>query len=115
MEPLGREDWVREVTEGSKAAGDGEQEEEGEDEADGEEESGESSGSAGRLKGTGVVVFLFKDSYVSLTAHGPLELTYSKCTAIPTPPTPAQQARCSPPRDKIPLHPSRALYRQLPR
>lgn len=55
MEPLGREDFVKEVTEGSKADPDGEQIE---DQDDDDEES------SPRLKGTGVVVFLFKDSCV---------------------------------------------------
>ena len=61
MMPLGREDFVREVTEGSKLNAEGV--------ADGggyvdEEEEVESSGGASgsRLQGTGVVVFLFKDS-----------------------------------------------------
>lgn len=55
MEPLAREDFVKEVTEGSKADPDGEQIE---DQDDDDEES------SPRLKGTGVVVFLFKDSCV---------------------------------------------------
>ncbi|OWT38613.1 GTPase inhibitor [Cryptococcus neoformans] len=59
MEPLGREDFVKEVTEGSKADPDGEQIE---DQDDDDEES------SPRLKGTGVVVFLFKDS-VPLSQH----------------------------------------------
>ncbi|TYJ51941.1 hypothetical protein B9479_007455 [Cryptococcus floricola] len=59
MEPLGREDFVREVTEGSKVDPDAPAEEEKE-----EEEDKPSS----RLKGTGVVVFLFKDS-VPLSQH----------------------------------------------
>ncbi len=59
MEPLGREDFVREVTEGSRVSLDDapDQNEEEEDEAEGGKPSG-------RLRGTGVVVFLYKDSYV---------------------------------------------------
>lgn len=56
MEPLAREDFVREVTEGSKMDSN---EEETEDQGDDDEES------SSRLKGTGVVVFLFKDSCVN--------------------------------------------------
>lgn len=60
MEPLAREDFVREVTEGSKVDPNGEQTED--DQGDDDEES------SPRLKGTGVVVFLFKDS-VPLSQH----------------------------------------------
>lgn len=83
MEPLAREDFVREVTEGSKSVAPGD-EEEGEGERDVLEKYAEGSGSEdereeeqgkrkkgdglfrkdGKLRGTGVVVFLFKDSYV---------------------------------------------------
>jgi hypothetical protein len=56
MEPLARESFVKEVTEGSKERAPGEEE-------DGEEEEG-SKGR--RLKGTGVVVFLYKDSCVAV-------------------------------------------------
>jgi len=58
MEPLSREDFVREVTEGSKIGPDGIVEQD-EDEDDDEDE-----GPAARrgLRGTGVVVFLYKDS-----------------------------------------------------
>ncbi|KAK4689125.1 hypothetical protein P7C73_g986, partial [Tremellales sp. Uapishka_1] len=66
MEPLAREDFVKEVTEGSMITigDDGqivEEEEEDEDEDEGEPKSR-------RLKGTGVVVYLFKDS-VPLSQH----------------------------------------------
>ena len=57
--PLGREDFVREVTEGSKLSPDGAPEATAEEDSDEEAE-----GSRGRLRGTGVVVFLYKDSYV---------------------------------------------------
>ncbi|GMK55802.1 hypothetical protein CspeluHIS016_0208580 [Cutaneotrichosporon spelunceum] len=58
MEPLAREDFVREVTEGSKAV------------PPGEEEGGEGSDDEGTLKrrGTGVVVYLFQDS-IPLSQH----------------------------------------------
>jgi hypothetical protein len=65
MEPLGREDFVKEVTEGSKVPLEGEGDDEDEDD---EEEAQTGAGvtglakGKGRLKGTGVVVFLFKDS-----------------------------------------------------
>lgn len=59
MEPLGREDFVKEVTEGSRRNLDGEVEAQGGDDEDDEEEEVQDKG---RLKGTGVVVFLFKDS-----------------------------------------------------
>lgn len=61
--PLGREDFVREVTEGSRSRPEGD-EGEGEDEEEDEEgEEGEPRGGRGRrLRGTGVVVFLYKDS-----------------------------------------------------
>ncbi|WVO15391.1 hypothetical protein L204_103049 [Cryptococcus depauperatus] len=58
VEPLAREDFVREVTEGSKVDLDS-----GKVEADEEDED-----KPARLKGTGVVVFLFKDS-VALSRH----------------------------------------------
>lgn len=59
MEPLSREDFVREVTEGSKVGADGTVEEE-----DDEEDEDEDEGRKARrgLRGTGVVVFLYKDS-----------------------------------------------------
>jgi hypothetical protein len=56
MEPLGREDFVREVTEGSRVGPDGTVE------VDEEDEDEEDAAKSRRLKGTGVVVFLFKDS-----------------------------------------------------
>ena len=59
MEPLGREDFVREVTEGSKMSLNGDSLDEKE-----EEDEFVDAKTRGRLKGTGVVVFLFKDSYV---------------------------------------------------
>ena len=59
--PLGREDFVREVTEGSRSRPDGEAEVNVED-GDEEEQNGGRDGTGGGLKGTGVVVFLFKDS-----------------------------------------------------
>lgn len=68
VEPLGREDFVREVTEGSKVSPNGGvvgKQDEDEVEEDGEEDDGVGQGSRGRLRGTGVVVFLYKDSYVS--------------------------------------------------
>lgn len=62
MEPLSREDFVREVTEGSKKRLDGEgMEPEGEEEDEDEDGDGVKSREKS-LKGTGVVVFLFKDS-----------------------------------------------------
>ena len=61
MMPLGREDFVKEVTEGSKARLPGEEDDE-EDDEDDDQDQGTSN--SGKLKGTGVVVFLFKDSYV---------------------------------------------------
>ncbi|WVR05502.1 hypothetical protein IAU60_002520 [Kwoniella sp. DSM 27419] len=68
MEPLAREDFVREVTEGSRTTADGmpEPQEEGDD--DEEEEGQGGSSKKGGLKGTGVVVYLFKDS-VPLSQH----------------------------------------------
>ncbi|WWD09759.1 hypothetical protein V865_007887 [Kwoniella europaea PYCC6329] len=62
LEPLAREDFVKEVTEGSKISPDGTQEEEEDDE---DERGGKQRGG---LKGTGVVVFLYKDS-VPLSQH----------------------------------------------
>ncbi|OCF32076.1 GTPase inhibitor [Kwoniella heveanensis BCC8398] len=66
MEPLAREDFVKEVTEGSKTEinDDGEVYVPVQDEA-GDDEEGERSN---RMRGTGVVVFLFKDS-VPLSQH----------------------------------------------
>lgn len=58
MEPLAREDFVREVTEGSKAAAPGDEEEE--DHSDDEAPK--------KSRGTGVVVFLFQDS-IPLSQH----------------------------------------------
>lgn len=67
--PLGREDFVREVTEGSREEVGEEgkvevQDEEDEEDVDGDREGegveGRRSGSR-RLRGTGVVVFLYKD------------------------------------------------------
>lgn len=55
MEPLAREDFVREVTEGSKAVAPGEEVEEA---SDSEDEAPKRRGTGG----TGVVVFLFGDS-----------------------------------------------------
>ncbi|CAD6586281.1 MAG: hypothetical protein TREMPRED_004380 [Tremellales sp. Tagirdzhanova-0007] len=63
MEPLGREDFVREVTEGSKMSLNGDSLDEKE-----EEDEFVDAKTRGRLKGTGVVVFLFKDS-VPLSQH----------------------------------------------
>jgi hypothetical protein len=65
MEPLGREDFVRQVTEGSKEGPDGKIEPDSEEEgkgSDSEDEAGPALVRARKLKGTGVVVFLFKDS-----------------------------------------------------
>ncbi|WVF71830.1 hypothetical protein IAT40_006639 [Kwoniella sp. CBS 6097] len=71
MEPLAREDFVKEVTEGSKT----EINENGEvhvpvpnDEAEDDEDVEGESRRNSRLRGTGVVVFLFKDS-VPLSQH----------------------------------------------
>lgn len=65
MEPLGREDFVREVTEGSKMKQDGSGPEEDEVvDSDEEEQDRPDMLQARRLKGTGVVVYLFKDSCV---------------------------------------------------
>lgn len=55
MEPLAREDFVKEVTEGSKLNAEGLAEVE-------EEEDEDEPVQSGGLKGTGVVVFLWKDS-----------------------------------------------------
>ena len=55
MEPLSREDFVREVTEGSKVSPDGQPVED-------EDEDDEDEGTFRGPKGTGVVVFLYKDS-----------------------------------------------------
>lgn len=66
--PLGREDFVKEVTEGSRLGADGEVDvNEDEEDGDEEEEGVGATGQGGRrqdgrLRGTGVVVFLFKDS-----------------------------------------------------
>ncbi|WWD16280.1 hypothetical protein CI109_100706 [Kwoniella shandongensis] len=64
LEPLGREDFVKEVTEGSRISPDGQVETQGGD----DEEDEEDVQDKGRLKGTGVVVYLFKDS-VPLSQH----------------------------------------------
>lgn len=79
MEPLAREDFVREVTEGSRTVAPGDEAEEKDglekyaEGSESEDEEGEGEGKKrgqgvvrkdGRLRGTGVVVFLFKDSYV---------------------------------------------------
>lgn len=64
LEPLGRDDFVREVTEASKLNADGEVEPDSEPEnkdSDDEDERPKMV-QARRLKGTGVVVFLYKDS-----------------------------------------------------
>ena len=55
--PLGREDFVKEVTEGSKMGPDGVLEPDPEDD---DEEEARAEGSK-RMRGTGIVVFLFKD------------------------------------------------------
>ena len=60
MEPLAREDFVKEVTEGSKMNAEGIIEPEEEPGSDEEENAARAS----RFRGTGVVVFLYKDSYV---------------------------------------------------
>lgn len=62
MEPLGREDFVREVTEGSKLNAFGQVEEEEAPEEGAETAAGPQLVQTRKLKGTGVVVFLFKDS-----------------------------------------------------
>ncbi|BEJ15874.1 hypothetical protein CspHIS471_0504790 [Cutaneotrichosporon sp. HIS471] len=56
MEPLAREDFVREVTDGSKAVPPGEEVDDSDDEA------------PKKSRGTGVVVFLFQDS-IPLSQH----------------------------------------------
>jgi hypothetical protein len=61
MEPLAREDFVRQVTEGSKLNAEGQVDPPDEDE-DSEDERKPAMVRARKLKGTGVVVFLFKDS-----------------------------------------------------
>ncbi|RXK37398.1 GTPase inhibitor [Tremella mesenterica] len=67
--PLGREDFVKEVTEGSKQSPLSQQEEEDDDDDDDEEEDeGGLVDRKGRLRGTGVVVFLYKDS-IPLSQH----------------------------------------------
>jgi hypothetical protein len=58
MEPLAREDFVKEVTEGSKLNAEGLAEVEEEFSDDDEAQQAQASS----MKGTGVVVFLFKDS-----------------------------------------------------
>lgn len=63
LEPLAREDFVKEVTEGSKMNHDGIIEEEEDVGSDEDEQAAQAS----RFKGTGVVVFLYKDSYVCLS------------------------------------------------
>ncbi|WRT67492.1 uncharacterized protein IL334_004464 [Kwoniella shivajii] len=65
LEPLAREDFVKEVTEGSKISPDGELPQGEDDDMD---EDDEANIDKGGLKGTGVVVFLFKDS-VPLSQH----------------------------------------------
>ncbi|KAL7423372.1 Proteolipid protein 2 [Cryptotrichosporon argae] len=67
MDPLAREDFVRLVTEGSKEGPDGVVRNEDEEEENSEEETSDRV-RARRLKGTGVVVFLYKDS-VPLSQH----------------------------------------------
>jgi hypothetical protein len=74
MEPLGRDDFVREVTEGSKVEVDEDggvvRPEDRDDWDEDDEEDGEGKISKQRgLRGTGVVVFLFKDSYVTSLLH----------------------------------------------
>lgn len=64
MEPLAREDFVKEVTEGSKMNAEGLIEPEEEPGSDEEENAAQAQ--ASRFKGTGVVVFLYKDSYVQI-------------------------------------------------
>lgn len=61
MEPLSREDFVKEVTEGSRINGDTGLPEVDEEEEDEDEDEGDVPVRRG-LKGTGVVVFLYKDS-----------------------------------------------------
>ncbi|WOO80925.1 Viral IAP-associated factor [Vanrija pseudolonga] len=69
LEPLAREDFVREVTEGSKLNADGKVEpEEPAPGSDDEEDNKPALLRARKLKGTGVVVFLFKDS-IPLSQH----------------------------------------------
>lgn len=60
MEPLGRDDFVRQVTEGSKLNAEGKEDPESEE--DSGDERKPAMVRARKLKGTGVVVFLFKDS-----------------------------------------------------
>lgn len=60
VEPVSRDDWAREITEGSKVP------EPGTEEENVVRESGPEGEVEGGKKGTGVVVFLFKDGYVLL-------------------------------------------------
>lgn len=65
MEPLAREDFVRSVTEGSKLNAEGkvDVDSDNDDETDSDDEERKPTMvRARKLKGTGVVVFLFKDS-----------------------------------------------------
>jgi hypothetical protein len=59
LEPLAREDFVKEVTEGSKLNAEGLMEE---DLPEDEDEEEEGPARMGEMRGTGVVVFLYKDS-----------------------------------------------------
>ena len=65
MEPLSREDFVKEVTEASRLNADGQVVEDELDEDEDEEESKRPD----PYKGTGVVVFLYKDSCVFSIMH----------------------------------------------
>lgn len=60
MEPLAREDFVRQVTDGSKLNAEGKVDVD--EDVDSEDERKPAMVTSRKLKGTGVVVFLFKDS-----------------------------------------------------
>lgn len=74
---MSRDDWAREITEGSKVP------EPGTEEENIVRESGPEGDVEGGKKGTGVVVFLFKDGYVSLLVSPAL----ARLLRSPSPPT----------------------------
>ena len=112
--PLGREDFVREVTEGSKEGGDGSEEEEEEE----EEEEDESAGAGpSRLRGTGVVVFLYNDSCVDTFACNTDRVASLKLqdTSLATSATSSRPLSVQPHIHQIPSDPRGPLHPQLPR